>query len=504
MPQQPPSTCLSEKPHDSRVTDPVTHYNGCLPARKQRCFYESLPLEAQHRITRANEKILNLRQRLETTQHDSTAAARLRDFKQAMSQWSAATGRSYPSHSAPWRSPKTAEFGGAEDLVNSHIKAPVMAFKDGQPCNVPGLPKSFPDQKVTMTDLLSEDKTRNPIMQPTDDDVIRYFHLPANNMIWVEEVIARYYHEKRPEPDELFRKSKSRRPETRTEVLLRPEYWQGQQNFDADSEVHARHMRPFCSSISIDPVSSEPSSGNSVLFLPYLHWETDRGRAKCADLAKEVGKQTLSSISEVIDQAKHQLSHSETQHTVNPAWVLHQPAYPIQGTLDKRKAVGQVLRTAAALLEAMDLHTEEQIMMNYLHAHPPLHPRRTLDQAYYGALRSTCTRDRDQVVYRGTTPPAHDCIGFGSCPQCNEYIRKTPRIIMVDQLWLWILDSSEHPPLSCRINLGLINGTQRLLSPASRDGGVETSLTLQPSTRACGCDSSMSSEARYRPPMTLP
>jgi hypothetical protein len=30
------------------------------------------------------------------------------------------------------------------------------------------------------------------------------------------------------------------------------------------------------------------------------------------------------------------------------------------------------------------------------------------------------------------------------CLQCNEDIRKTPRIIMVDQLWLWILDESKH------------------------------------------------------------
>jgi hypothetical protein len=92
----------------------------------------------------------------------------------------------------------------------------------------------------------------------------------------------------------------------------------------------------------------------------------------------------------------------------------------------------------------MDLHTEEELMMEYLHADPPLHPRRTLDQAYYGALRSTHARDRDQVVYRGTTPQPHECAGMGTCPQCNEDIRKTPRIIMVDQLWIWILDESKH------------------------------------------------------------
>lgn len=35
-----------------------------------------------------------------------------------------------------------------------------------------------------------------------------------------------------------------------------------------------------------------------------------------------------------------------------------------------------------------------------------------------------------------------------SCDQCLENVRKTPRIVMVDQLWMWVLDESE----STRIN----------------------------------------------------
>jgi hypothetical protein len=478
MPAQTPSTCLSEKPHDNRVSDPVTHFNGCLPARKRRRFYESLPPETQQRITRRNEKVLDLRQRLETTQYDSTAGARLRDFKQAMSQWNAALGRPHSSYtyqqslgSESWRSPKLSKFGRADDSVNRHIKAPVIYFKNGQPFDVPGLPKSFPDQKVPMANLLSDDKT-NPIMQPADDDVIRYFHLPANNMVWVEEIMARYYREKRPDPDEFA--SNSRRLKTRTELLLRPEYWQGQQNFDADSEIHAsylvspyylqgccsqanrslqaRHMRSFFSTISVDPFSSESNPRDFALFLSYLHWETDRGRAKLAEIAKNISQNHLTSVSEVVDQAKHQF---ETPDTSVPAWASPAlpMASPVRFSVEKRKALGQVLRAAAALLEAMDLHTEEQLMKAYLHAQPPLHPRRTLDQAYYGALRSTRARDRDQVVYRGTTPEPHNCIGMDSCPQCNEDIRKTPRLIMVDQLWLWVLDESMCPQLSHRFRL---------------------------------------------------
>jgi hypothetical protein len=491
------------------VSDPAIHFNGCLPAAKQRRFYESLPPESQQRIARINGKILDLRHRLETTHHDSTAGSRLREFNRAMTQWCAATGRPHASHdtsakfastSSRAQTPGIPAFRAAEDPIDDHIKASVVCFKHGQPYDVSGLPKTFPHQKVTVADLLSEDASRNPIMQPAEDGVVRYFHLPANNMAWIEEVIARYYHDKRPESDGLLHGSRSRMPQSRTEMLLQPGYWQGQRNFDVDSEVHARHMRPFCSGISVDPVASEPNPKNMVLFMPYLHWETDRGRVRSAEIVKEASKQNLISISELVDRAKHQFSHVETQDTVAPVWVS-QPAAPVLVNVDRKKALGQLFRAAAALLEAMDSHVEEQLTLKYLHAEPPLQPRRTLDQAYYGALRNTGTRDRDQVVYRGTTPQAHECIGMEECPQCNEDIRKTPRIIMVDQLWMWILDESK-----CISNLGSVpsaNTTQKPSSRASHGAGAETGRIPRPFTRACGLGSSMPGRARSPRPTTL-
>jgi hypothetical protein len=106
-----------------------------------------------------------------------------------------------------------------------------------------------------------------------------------------------------------------------------------------------------------------------------------------------------------------------------------------------------VLLSAAALLEAIDFRLDEKLIYEYLHQRPPLHPRRTLDQSYYRDLKNTGTRDRDQVVYRATTPGPHNCLERmdkkeGKCKQCHEDIRKVPRLIMVDQLWMWILDES--------------------------------------------------------------
>ena len=72
----------------------------------------------------------------------------------------------------------------------------------------------------------------------------------------------------------------------------------------------------------------------------------------------------------------------------------------------------------------------EHLIKGYLvssndQAIPPLQLRRTLDQYFYTHLKSTSQRDSDQVVYR------HTKLAF------------EPKIFMVDQIWLWILDRSK-------------------------------------------------------------
>lgn len=152
--------------------------------------------------------------------------------------------------------------------------------------------------------------------------------------------------------------------------------------------------------------------------------------------------------------------------------------------------LGQLLIDAARLFEAMAAFQDNKVMEKYLFADPPLHPRRSLDQAYFWNLRSTCRRDRDQVVYRYTSPRFHHSFhvpdkdddeaevgrlvekararkegrrvdegsgwqwsGHGKfedehgCEECESQIRKTARAVMVDQLWMWILD--ENTILTC-------------------------------------------------------
>jgi len=78
----------------------------------------------------------------------------------------------------------------------------------------------------------------------------------------------------------------------------------------------------------------------------------------------------------------------------------------------------------------MDYEADERLLRDNLHSNPPLHIRRTLDQSYFLTLDDTAARDKDQVVYRETR-------------EGRSFYSMNTRVVMVDQLWLWILDDSE-------------------------------------------------------------
>jgi hypothetical protein len=90
----------------------------------------------------------------------------------------------------------------------------------------------------------------------------------------------------------------------------------------------------------------------------------------------------------------------------------------------------------------MDMELDERLVRHELlsrdikgkAAETSLHIRRTLDQSYFLNLKDTSQRDRDQVVYRAT-----------------KWQGNLARVVMVDQLWLWILDERMFLFLSCNI-----------------------------------------------------
>ncbi|KAL2128341.1 hypothetical protein VTI74DRAFT_9302 [Chaetomium olivicolor] len=393
----------------------------------------------------------------------------------------------------------------------------------------------FPDQRMAIRFLLGDpdtgfegDSDANILSKTKCDEKdktrIRYFHIPANNMDWVERTMTAYYGEKkRPDLGNNYRGSATR---SHAKLLLRPEFWRGQQHGSRSGMVHARHMRTLCERVSSDPDEIEDNPKNIVLFMPYLHWETDRMRetmAKAMSLEseKECRKREQDSATlKAMRQGERRGLRPDTEPIRHPQ---EQPNEELQkfirqntrlkaqkkcpddvsdlmtqfvrgerngnpdikidsnGRLVVQSRLGQYLIDAARLYEAMSTFRDQKMIEGFLYNDPPLHPRRTLDQSYYWTLKSTKARDRDQVVYRGTTMNLETChrlIKTGiqeqkatkkaveqfddqraaekqpqwqwtghwkktdedGCEHCKNDIRKISQVVMVDQLWMWVLD----------------------------------------------------------------
>jgi hypothetical protein len=235
--------------------------------------------------------------------------------------------------------------------------------------------------------------------------------------------------------------------------------------------------------------------------MPYLHWEIDRRRIRFDEVMRkitdrhehEVAKKNLSqrprtqysnaqdktSTHFTVDvSVQPSVAHRETNGSAPEGHKLYKSLSETveamlasklartsvarqlaRGTVIPTNPLGQILLRAAHLYEAMSYYHEEVLLKEFLHHDPPFHPRRTLHQSHYWTLRTTKKLDREQVVYRGTAPKTEfrhsgiDCVG--GCLQCRVDIRKVPRVIMVDQLWLWILNGSKLSELSFKTNTGI-------------------------------------------------
>ncbi|KAK4237256.1 hypothetical protein C8A03DRAFT_34787 [Achaetomium macrosporum] len=391
-----------------------------------------------------------------------------------------------------------------------------------------GLKGQFPDQRMSIQSLLlpGSNVLSRKQCEKLDPTRIRYFHIPANNMEWIEKAIAAYYDEARPD---LRNHHRDPPVTTRTQMLLRPQFWRGQQHGSRKGMVHARYMRPLCERVCSTTDEIEVNPKNIVLFMPYLHWETDRMRntaTKVIDLESEKQWRKMQARSaEKRDEhkrlreglplgtkrilhpaeqqpeglAKHRRPALQTRQSDDLSDLVARLLTVEQerdrninidayGRPKVESPLGQYLIDVARLYEAMSTYRDQQMLEKYLYNDPPLHPRRTLDQSYYWTLKTTKARDRDQVVYRGTSTNTEDLHRLqqkaetqqperlgrllerlhvaptkrtitssstepqwqwthhsentdeNGCEHCRNNIRKTSQVIMVDQLWMWVLD----------------------------------------------------------------
>jgi hypothetical protein len=116
----------------------------------------------------------------------------------------------------------------------------------------------------------------------------------------------------------------------------------------------------------------------------------------------------------------------------------------------RRGVVGRILFCAARIAKLMTSYEDDELIGEYLYANPPLHPRRTLHQSfneYASFLRDTRKLDQDQIVYRATAKvretTREGCSKWCQCPDCTAERATVSRLLMVDQLWVFVLDESK-------------------------------------------------------------
>jgi hypothetical protein len=183
----PRPTCLGDNgkdlvtyEHGNRIQDILLHYFGCLRISERASFFAQLPEHFQQPIAEEERRIQWLRLALETSKNPEVRSV-LKALKHGVKDWKR------PDHRLHRRDDQHSSQGNeANSSEDQNIRAGVMSFKNGKPFNIPGLDNDFPHQNITVEELLTEDPYSNPVMRPGEGNMVRYFHLPANNIIWVE------------------------------------------------------------------------------------------------------------------------------------------------------------------------------------------------------------------------------------------------------------------------------------------------------------------------------
>ncbi|KAJ0114784.1 hypothetical protein J7T55_004525 [Diaporthe amygdali] len=274
--------------------------------------------------------------------------------------------------------------------------------------------ENFPHQRISVHKALY-DNTHNPFDVTQDENgqrYLRYIHLPANHM---GQAMSRYHCEHEKDTDKRVK----------TNQTLSREFWKGQLHGSGlgRNPIHATHMRSRCSVIpGVSPTAVESKMGLRV---------ERRSLQKDVAVFEEEAKN---------GPLKHRSNRSATmrqnlqKYKVQFQPPKHDPRELVEKWKEKREEpskLGRYLLHLAQLWEAMDVELDERLVKKSLvsrdtegrASEPSLHVRRTLDQSYFLNLNDTSQRDQDQVVYRATQ-------GRGNLT----------RVVMVDQLWLWVLD----------------------------------------------------------------
>ncbi|KAI0864977.1 hypothetical protein F4860DRAFT_462002 [Xylaria cubensis] len=409
------------------------------------------------------------------------------------------------------------------------LNVDILQLENGKGTNVEDgrVRGTFPNQRTTIAKLLADINLEASLLHGDQrPGSIRYLHIPANNREWVEEIINRYLENK---SSQNRHNHKSEIPEdTKGHTTLRESYW-GDQLYDprdVETPPIARHIRPSCTMVSASTDGAESSPENLTLFMPYLYWETSRKQNQFAaeidyimaeaemrnsrlgveDRVKPVKEGKMAYNSSLELDAVRSSNGQKGRTRKNLSWLrrvsnwtnkynpimLPRAKTPMikpswtnslakgsnsgkirrqvneEGHIQVRNPLGRYLLFASRLYESMENYRDKMLLRKHLLQELPIHPRRTLDHAARSVFDLNRQRDETQGLR-----PEHES---SETLPTSQNIQKAPFVVMVDQLWMWILD--ENTIITCFPN--------QYGSNEDDESGVHKSIRIR--LKNCGPD----------------
>jgi hypothetical protein len=177
--------------HGDDVEGGLIHYSGCLKFSEREEFLHSLHEDDRLKlhILKEQTRIARLRKIFEQEGLATTNGRLVRSFRQTLAQQFPGR-RSYSHLHTP--EIRRAEYPTSntniieDQVILSDLTANVVYFKGDQdayprPYDHPALDNTFPNQKVPLSLLLSQSR-ENPLTWKCEENMVRYFHVPSNNM----------------------------------------------------------------------------------------------------------------------------------------------------------------------------------------------------------------------------------------------------------------------------------------------------------------------------------
>lgn len=167
-------------------------------------------------------------------------------------------------------------------------------------------------------------------------------------------------------------------------------HWGSRHTRARHPQHHACFLKTTCGTI---PSQEAPIQECRYLYLPYLHFDSYKSVIRRRNLIKQ------------------RLEQGRTNPT--PSWVSDEASL------------------------------ELKLTWAFLGHDPPINCRRTLDQYQYPSIHDTRARDDDQVLYKLTKERLSASMNTLSA-QTEEDDVLNGNLLMVDQLWIWILERPDH------------------------------------------------------------